>query len=1264
MPPKLKKESSVLDSTSTAIFSERHVWPEWTDAEINAEKWDAGAKKGEKGKPSTPVYFEDPEGQPILPESLAGVCQQWKRIPELYSNGGGIAVFEEQNAQKPLSILHSNSHLLFSPFIRSLIGSICSLQDFCVETEGLEDWRPWSLVFSMNKTGGKEHRPLVNPNGKYVVKLYWIGKWRKVVIDDSIPCDVNGAPLLITSSNTNEIWPLIISKAILKLATISLSPRNREIPEFSIITTLTGWIHEVLNGSCSSTWKLLNQYLPIFSPESPQVNPTEDAKTKDKKDKKKKDDSAVPSKMMAFCLAELEHGEADLHPCQIIKVRDRPLRPPSPPPVIPRWKLIRPRPDVLQQLEDMERSKIPDRWCYVRSALKVSSAEDVDESTSMPDLDKNDKSVSDCDWMRIEDITQLESSRIHIYHRTNNPGQKAIHEHHITATDSIITNDLHTQFFFADMIDDSQDIIVSFQVQNRKIDRGYAAGIKGAKTPASTPPTPIMDDQGNAGGSEVLATSEDRPSSVDVAASPMHLLDTELASASSSTLRIQDYSLKKYYQTTTDVIKNESYSQGSVRFRLPKGRTVLRFQLQAAYASTMTVLFEARNQNNINFGPLDQIVPFGGRFPFSWRAHGNELLAAVRESIQSLGNRDSLQTAIRKLATLTENSEVHWMALRQSFYRLASTVLGDSAIPGDLGALRLAFRDHLPSLGPQPYFPNVKNGLTTEATDIAELEKMDMDMASVQSLTAASLIARNWRGFAARQHFDALTGNSPGAQRRQESAMERFEELYAKFDESTVEIFIKYYMEEMNWPDVEIKSLSADGDQSYALSTLSGKIPPVLEGWNVLFRERLNIKHKVELFPLFTEYGLDKNYRTRIRLLDSRGAPIGQILRRVSPSTVQPGFYTLIGEIEGTEIADAPSGSWKLQLISNVTSPNLISEHESGFNVRVERGPYLPPAPSTFEPGLLFRYNIGVSAALSASFHLTANNPSAQLKLILKDGSDIVYACGGEASILIPSWHLTPAPSSSTPSVASLADKQLSRSNSRIGKNKKSSNTSVDSSVEVMQYSLEGHCVGNWNLTPSEEAAVAKLRIDAENEIRVFGKIGSSSTHSDVGGSKGSSRARSMSKVPSPETSETATWTLRVFLDSDMSDNIELKPDNQRKEKIRAMKLAWEAAEEGRHKKGYEARSSYLQSIEGNEQDLNTLLAQTKRGSLKENPEVAVAKFREMREATQEYCQNEEKQRQEELERVTKQYEELAEREQVVFQQIQYSMNAASTLSV
>ena len=68
----------------------------------------------------------------------------------------------------------------------------------------------------------------------------------------------------------------------------------------------------------------------------------------------------------------------------------------------------------------------------------------------------------------------------------------------------------------------------------------------------------------------------------------------------------------------------------------------------------------------------------------------------------------------------------------------------------------------------------------------------------VEALTAVSLIARNWRGYVARQNFDALTGNSNGAIRRQQSAKKRFEELYAKFDDSTPEHLIRLFIEEVS----------------------------------------------------------------------------------------------------------------------------------------------------------------------------------------------------------------------------------------------------------------------------------------------------------------------------------------------------------------------------------------------------------------------------------------------------------------------------------
>jgi hypothetical protein len=71
----------------------------------------------------------------------------------------------------------------------------------------------------------------------------------------------------------------------------------------------------------------------------------------------------------------------------------------------------------------------------------------------------------------------------------------------------------------------------------------------------------------------------------------------------------------------------------------------------------MSVLFEVQNKDNIHFAPLDQIMPYAANFPSSWLKYGKELLDAVLENINSLGERENLQIAIRKLASLTENDK-------------------------------------------------------------------------------------------------------------------------------------------------------------------------------------------------------------------------------------------------------------------------------------------------------------------------------------------------------------------------------------------------------------------------------------------------------------------------------------------------------------------------------------------------------------------------------------------------------------------------------
>ena len=46
------------------------------------------------------------------------------------------------------------------------------------------------------------------------------GAWRKIVIDDLIPVDEKGIILLPQSTISGEIWPMLITKALLKIISL------------------------------------------------------------------------------------------------------------------------------------------------------------------------------------------------------------------------------------------------------------------------------------------------------------------------------------------------------------------------------------------------------------------------------------------------------------------------------------------------------------------------------------------------------------------------------------------------------------------------------------------------------------------------------------------------------------------------------------------------------------------------------------------------------------------------------------------------------------------------------------------------------------------------------------------------------------------------------------------------------------------------------------------------------------------------------------
>ncbi|KAI8853937.1 hypothetical protein BC829DRAFT_439713 [Chytridium lagenaria] len=155
---------------------------------------------------------------------------------------------EQESLAGTSRFFQNNRHLLASDLMRTVLAQIHFLYEHSrmFRNAGLPDeFCPWENLYPKAKDG----TPSYNPMGKYAVKLFWLGAWRRITIDDRIPVDEQGRPLVISSPAPHELWPMLITKALIKLAATSYKETDGSIEhgDFDPLYALKGWIPERLS---------------------------------------------------------------------------------------------------------------------------------------------------------------------------------------------------------------------------------------------------------------------------------------------------------------------------------------------------------------------------------------------------------------------------------------------------------------------------------------------------------------------------------------------------------------------------------------------------------------------------------------------------------------------------------------------------------------------------------------------------------------------------------------------------------------------------------------------------------------------------------------------------------------------------------------------------------------------------------------------------------------------------------------------------------